>query len=148
MTFTSDRITPTKPCLWEERFVIENLPPWIYTDNQQPSSLKECEAKISSLEYTLRDIDLQIDIRELELRTGNSRHQSSFDYEKWKVQALKAKQTQYYLLNAYKFWYIKNKRESYAEDNQSTKETLNSLIKLLIEDPHDFEEKATSLLIL
>lgn len=148
MTFTSERTSSTKACLWDERFVIENLPPWIYTDNHQPSSLQECEAKISSLEYTLRDIDLQIDIRELELRTGNSRHQSNFDYEKWKVQALKAKQTQYYLLNAYKFWYIKNKRENAGEVDQSTREILNSLIKLLIDDPHDFEERAKSLLSL
>ena len=148
MTFTSERPSSTKACLWDERFVIENLPPWIYTDNHQPSSLRECEAKISSLEYTLRDIDLQIDIRELELRTGNSRHQSNFDYEKWKVQALKAKQTQYYLLNAYKFWYIKNKRENAGEGDQSTRDILNSLIKLLVDDPHDFEERAKSLLSL
>ena len=148
MTFTSDRSAPTKPCLWDERFVIENLPPWIYTDNHQPASLQECEAKISSLEYTLRDIDLQIDIRELELRTGNSRHQSSFDYEKWKVQALKAKQTQYYLLNAYKFWYIKNKRENSGEQSTNTREIVNSLIRLLIEDPGDFEKKAEKLLLL
>ena len=130
-----------RPCLWADEFKIDNLPTWIYTDNQPPKDLTDCEAKISSLDYTIRDIELQIEIRELELKTGSSRHSSAFDYEKWKVGALKAKQTHYYLLNAYTYWLIKNQRD--ALDSTSK---LDKLIKLLIEDPADFETKAKALL--
>lgn len=130
-----------RPCLWGEEFKIDNLPPWIYTDNQPPKDITDCEAKISSLEYTIRDIELQIEIRELELKTGSSRHSSAFDFEKWKVGALKAKQTHYYLLNAYTYWLIKNERS--ALDGPSK---LSKLIELLIEDPSDFETKARELL--
>jgi hypothetical protein len=70
-----------KPFRWDDEYVIENLPTWIYTDNDQPRSINECRAKISSVEYTIEDIDLQIQIRDLELKTGNSRHQSSFDFD-------------------------------------------------------------------
>jgi hypothetical protein len=141
MTYTSERTTTVKPCLWDARYVIDNLPPWIYSDNVPPASVQECEAKISALEYTIKDIELQIDIRELELHTGNSRHQSSFDYEKWKVQALRAKQTHYYLLNAYKYWLIKNTPEKVDTDQKLCK-----LIELLIEEPDDFETQAAHLL--
>ena len=130
-----------RPSLWDDNFKIDNLPTWIYTDNQPPKDIRDCEAKISSIEYTIKDIELQIEIRELELKTGSSRHSSAFDYEKWKVGALKAKQTHYYLLNAYTYWLIKNKR--CALDNPSR---LDKLIELLIEDPADFETKAKALL--
>ena len=130
-----------RPSLWDDTFKIDNLPTWIYTDNQPPKDIRDCEAKISSIEYTIKDIELQIEIRELELKTGSSRHSSAFDYEKWKVGALKAKQTHYYLLNAYTYWLIKNERS--ALDSTSK---LDMLIKLLIEDPTDFETKAKALL--
>lgn len=130
-----------RPCLWEDEFRIENLPGWIYTDNQPPKDSQDCEAKISSLEFTIRDIDLQIEIRELELRIGSSRHGNALDHERWKIGALKAKQTHYYLLNAYTYWLIKNTPK--ALDTHSK---LGKLIALLIEDPADFETKATALL--
>lgn len=130
-----------RPCLWEEEFKIDNLPTWIYTDNQPPKDITDCEAKISSLEYTIKDIELQIEIRELELKTGSSRHSNAFDYEKWKVGALKAKQTHYYLLNAYTYWLVKNQRSAL-----DTPSRLDKLIALLIEDPTDFETKAKALL--
>jgi hypothetical protein len=130
-----------RPCLWEDHFKIDNLPAWIYTDNQPPKDITDCEAKISSLEYTIRDIELQIEIRELELKTGSSRHSSAFDYEKWKVGALKAKQTHYYLLNAYTYWLIKSQRSTLDSPAK-----LDKLIELLIEDPADFETKARALL--
>jgi hypothetical protein len=130
-----------RPSLWDEEFKIDNLPTWIYTDNQPPKDIRDCEAKISSLEYTIRDIELQIEIRELELKTGSSRHSSAFDYEKWKVGALKAKQTHYYLLNAYTYWLIKNERSALDSPGK-----LDKLIELLIEDPSDFETKAKALL--
>lgn len=139
MSFTA----PVKPCLWEERYVIDNLPTWIYTDNKQPTSIEECRAKLSSIEYTIRDIDLQIEIRELELKTGSSRHSSSFDYEKWKGQALRAKQTHLYLLNAYKYWLILNERDA---NPIKLENKLTSLIRLLIDDPQDFTAQLEDLL--
>jgi hypothetical protein len=141
MTYTSDKNSAAKPCLWGAEYVIENLPPWIYNDNEPPTSSQECRAKVSALEYTIKDIELQVEIRELELHTGNSRHQSSFDYEKWKVQALRAKQTHFYLLNAYKYWLIKNTPEQVDTDQKLCK-----LIELLIEDSDDFELHASRLL--
>jgi hypothetical protein len=135
--------TPVKPCLWEERYVIDNLPTWIYTDNKQPTALDECRAKISSIEYTIKDIELQIEIRELELKTGSSRHTNSFDYEKWKGQALRAKQTHMYLLNAYKYWMILNEREG---NKKSIDEKMSSLIRLLINEPVDFTAQLENLL--
>ena len=130
-----------RPCLWEDAYKIENLPAWIYTDNQPPKDTQECEAKLSSLNYTVRDIELQIEIRELELKTGYSRHGNAFDFERWKVGALKAKQTHLYLLNAYTYWLIKN-----TPKVLDTPSKLAKLITLLIEDPSDFEQKAKALL--
>lgn len=141
MTYTSEKLQVSKPSNWEPDFVIDNLPPWIYSDNEPPTTVKECRAKVSALEYTIKDIELQIEIRELELHTGNSRHQSSFDYEKWKVQALRAKQTHYYLLNAYKYWLIKN-----TPDEVDTDQKLRKLVQLLIDEPNDFEIQAALLL--
>ena len=119
-----------RPLIWEDKYVIENLPRWIYSDNEQPESVTDCLAQISSIEYTLKDIDLQIEIRELELKTGSSRHQSTFDFDKWRTGALRAKQTHLYLLNAFKYWLIKN--SSHEVDTASK---LDKLIKLLVEDP-------------
>ncbi len=127
--------TPVKPVIWDKKYIIENLPNWIYTDSPQPKDISDCEARISSIEYTLIDIDLQIEIRELELKTGSSRHTSNFEYEKWKGQALRAKQTHLYMLNAYKYWLILNKRETSAVN---LNEKLNKVITLLIEDPDTF----------
>jgi hypothetical protein len=133
----------SKPVLWDAEYVIENLPSWIYTDSPQPKDTAECEAKISSIEYTLRDIDMQIEIRELELKTGSSRHTSNFEYEKWKVQALRAKQTHLYLLNAYKYWLIFNTRE---KNPTNLNEKLNKVINLLIEEPDTFVSDLEKLL--
>jgi hypothetical protein len=131
-----------KPFRWDDEYVIENLPTWIYTDNDQPRSINECKAKISSVEYTIEDIDLQIQIRDLELKTGNSRHQSSFDFDKWKTQALRARQTHLYLLNAYKYWLILNEKQP---DPRYLDKKLNQIIKLLIEEPADFEQQLAAL---
>jgi len=132
--------TQTKPSLWRSDFIVENLPNWIYTDNDEPKSAVECQAKISSLQYTIQDIELQIQIRELELKTGSSRHSSAFDYDKWKTQALRAKQTHMYLLNAYSYWLILNEKSKHTETSK-----LDKVIKLLIEEPKDFIEQLESL---
>ena len=136
----SDTTLPQKPCLWRSEFVVENLPSWIYSDNDEPRSEAECKAKISSLEYTIKDIELQIEIRELELKTGTSRHGTSYDFEKWKVQALRAKQTHTYLLNAYTYWLLSNQR------NDTEKSKLNAVIQLLIDEPSDFVAQLEKLL--
>jgi hypothetical protein len=133
--------SPTKPVLWRSEYIVENLPSWIYTDNDEPRGETECRAKISSLEYTIQDIELQIQIRELELKTGSSRHSSAFDYDKWRTQALRAKQTHLYLLNAYSYWLILSERRKAADESK-----LNSVIKLLIEEPKDFVEQLEKLL--
>lgn len=133
--------TPQKPLLWRSEHIVENLPSWIYTDNEEPRTEAECKAKISSLEYTIKDIDLQIEIRELELKTGSSRHGSAFDHDKWKTQALRAKQTHMYLLNAYTYWLLINERKEAVNISK-----LDSVIKLLIEEPKDFVAQLEKLL--
>ena len=139
MTYTQEQ----KPCLWSEKHVIENLPAWIYADNQEPVSIAECKAKISAVEYTIKDIELQMEVRELELQTGNSRHASSFDFQKWRAQALRAKQTHMYLLNAYKYLLLLNEHKEY-KNNASEK--LTKVIELLIEEPVDFVSQLKALL--
>jgi hypothetical protein len=133
--------SPTKPLLWRSEYIVENLPSWIYTDNDEPRGEAECRAKISSLQYTIQDIELQIQIRELELKTGSSRHTNTFDYDKWRTQALRAKQTHLYLLNAYSYWLILNERRKTSEESK-----LNTVIKLLIEEPKDFVEQLEKLI--
>jgi uncharacterized protein with gpF-like domain len=95
------------------------------------------------LKYTIEDIELQIQIRELELKTGNSRHQSNFDFEKWKTQALRARQTHLYMLNAYTYWMLLNERN---EIEEKTDDKLTALIHLLIEDPVDFVPQLEAML--
>lgn len=138
--------TPTKPSLWDAKYVIENLPAWIYSDNKQPESIEECKAKISSTEYTIRDIELQIEIRELELKTGSSRHNSSFEFDRWKTQALRAKQTHLYLLNAHKYWLMLNESKTTETSEKDIRKTVEKLIELLIEEPDDFVTQLESLL--
>ena len=130
-----------KPSLWADKYIIDNLPPWIYSDNHPPINIRDCKAKISAIEYTIIDIDLQVDIRQSECAMGSSRYKSSYDFEKWKCQALKAKQSQYYLLNAYKYWMILNSTQALDAPSK-----LDKLIELLIEDSPNFHEQAQALL--
>ena len=138
---STSEVRPHKPSLWEEKYIISNLPPWIYSDNEPPLSVKDCEAKISAIEYTIVDIDLQIDIRQSECAMGSSRYKSTFDFEKWRCQALKAKQSQYYLLNAHKYWLILNTTQALDVPKK-----LDKLIELLVEDSPDFHQQAQALL--
>lgn len=123
--------------LWSKDYIIENLPSWIYSDNPEPNSIPECKAKISAIEYTLKDIDLQIQVRELELKTGSSRHSTSFEFDRWKTQALRAKQTHTYLLNAYTYWLLLNEKEENSKE-QSVNARLNRVIEILVDEPEDF----------
>lgn len=119
------------------------MPFWVYSDNPEPTSTAECLAKISSLEFTLKDIELQIELREIEMRTGSSRHASNLDYDKWRVKVLKAKQTHLYTLNAYQYWLLLHDSQERPMD-VNTK--LNKLIRLLIDEPKDLFEQLEKLL--
>jgi hypothetical protein len=72
---------------------------------------------------------------------GSSRYKSSFEFEKWRCQALKAKQSQYYLLNAHKYWLILNNTQPL-----DVSEKLDKLIELLVEDSPTFTQQAQALL--
>lgn len=132
---------PSQTFVWDKKYVIENLPPYIYESNEPPSSFAHCEAKISSIELTIIDIDIQIDIKQAEMNLGSGKYSNNWDFEKWRVSALRAKQNQYYLLNAYKYWL---KLNDPSLDNSGSR--FNKLLKLLIDEPGDFVQQAQELL--
>jgi hypothetical protein len=140
MTFTTDTDSYHTECAWDKKYIIDNLPPWVYAKHEQPRSVAEAKAKISALEHTLKDMDLQVEVRDIEVKIGESRHASSFEHEKWRSKILRAKQSSLYVLNAYKYWLILN-----TEDQYSNKKFCD-LVELLIEDPTDFVQKAKKLL--
>ena len=115
---------------WEKKYIIDNLPPWIYTNYEQPKNMVECEAMLLTCKYTIEDIDLQITIRELGEDTSDK------NLIHWKRQALKAKQTHANLLHAYSYWKIFNetdqkkakedKQESYSEKLEELEMTILS----------------------
>ena len=151
MAISHSVVTPTVPkeIIWDKKFILENLPQWIYTDNPEPKSLTEGYAKLSSLQYTISDIELQIEIREYERETGNSRHGDINDFARWKLQALRAKQTHLYLTNAYKYWVIMNEKEELDLINNyniNPDAKLDKVIELLIKDPSDFVDQLQQLL--
>ena len=151
MAISHSVVTPTVPkeIIWDKKFILENLPQWIYTDNPEPKSLTEGYAKLSSLQYTISDIELQIEIREYERETGNSRHGDINDFARWKLQALRAKQTHLYLTNAYKYWVIMNEKErldTVDHHNKNPNAKLDKVIELLIRDPSDFVDQLQQLL--
>lgn len=139
-----------KPSVWDKKYIIENLPPWVYQDNPEPKSVSECSATICRLEHTIEDIELQIKIREFELETGIGRQQSKHEHDKWVVQALRAKQTYKYLLSAYKYWLITNQTD--FEKKSSTYNfakllcsSFMELCELLKTEPPDFEDQLDSI---
>jgi hypothetical protein len=140
MTFTTDTDSYHTECAWDKKYIIDNLPPWVYAKHEQPRSVAEAKAKISALEHTLKDMDLQVEVRDIEVKIGESRHASSFEHEKWRSKILRAKQSSLYVLNAYKYWLILN-----TEDQYSNKKFCD-LVELLIEDPTDFVQKAKKLI--
>jgi len=140
----NSRPVEVKEPIWDPEFIIDNLPPWIYSDNPQPKNLEECKAKLSALSFTLQDIDMQIEIRELEQRIGISRHNSSYDFEKWKIQALKARQTHLYLQNAYSYWLLLNERKE-LDTNSDLSKKVDAVIQILIDDGPDFIDRLQKL---
>ena len=129
-------------CKWEGKYVIENLPPWIYTRYEQPKSIQEAKAKISNLKHTLADMDIQLEIRQVErtIQHESGEHTRDTEWAEKNKRILKAKQTTGHVLAAYNYYLIMN------EETNVTKDKFNCLIKLLIEDPHDFEERVRELL--
>lgn len=144
-------LTPAKSrdSQWDKKYIIENLPPWVYQDNPEPETINECAATICRLEHTIEDIDLQIKIREFELETGTGRQQSKHEHDKWVVQALKAKQTHKYLLSAYKYWKLINDKNLSGTSNIKISakigEFLYTLCDLLKDDSPIFEEEIETL---
>lgn len=143
---TETQTLKPKTLVWDKKYVIENLPPWVYQDNPEPTSVTECEATICRLEHTIEDIELQIKIREFEMETGTGRPQTKHEHDKWVSQALRAKQTHKYLLSAYKYWHIINKKETYSTCNNHSIVTvfagvISELCELLKEEPANFVEE-------
>ena len=130
----------SKDLLWDTRNIISNLPSWVYSDFSEPKTVNECKALISATEYTLRDIDLQIQIRlaELDRKPGASYKE---EYQRWLSGALRAKQTNLYLQSAYNYWLILN------EDNEvSLEHKLKQVIQIIANDDEDLVDQLTSLL--
>jgi len=87
---------------------------------------------------------MQIEIRELEQRIGISRHNSSYDFEKWKIQALKARQTHLYLQNAYSYWLLLNEKKE-LDTNSDLSKKVDAVIQILIDDGPDFIDRLQKL---
>ena len=129
-------------CKWDRKYIIDNLPPWIYTRYKQPENIQEARGRVSHLKHSLADMDLQLEIRSLD-RVVSRAANEVFNDSEWaekNIKILKAKQTTAHVLAAYNY-YIALNEESNVPENK-----FGALIKLLIEDPHDFEEKARELL--
>ena len=130
----------SKELLWDTKHIISNLPSWVYSDFSEPKSVNECKALISATEYTLRDIDLQIQIRlaELDRKPGATFKE---EYQRWLAGALRAKQTNLYLQSAYNYWLILN------EDNEvSLEHKLKKVIEIIADDDEDLVEQLKALI--
>jgi len=130
----------TEHTKWDNQFVIKSLPAWVYKDFDEPSSINECRALISATEYTLKDIDLQIEIKKADIERRSS-HDGHDDYQRWRAGALRAKQTQLYLQSAYTYWMIMNQ-----DDAWTLEQKLRRVIELLQEEPEDFTQQLEMLL--
>lgn len=141
---TSFREVPTLVIKWDSDFVIENLPPWVYKNNPMPLSMNECNAKLSSLDHTLSDMDLQIEVKRCEKKIAELTDES-FDevdfYERLR-KIHKAKQSTLYVISALKYWKHLNTDTVFAESDDK----FSTLVELLIEDPPNFVDQARDLL--
>lgn len=141
---TSFREAPTLVIKWDSAFVIENLPPWVYKNNLMPLSMNECNAKLSSLDHTLSDMDLQIEVKRCEKKIAELTDES-FDevdfYERLR-KIHKAKQSTLYVISALKYWKHLNTDTVFAESDDK----FSTLVELLIEDPPNFVDQARDLL--
>lgn len=142
-TYTNEKLQHRPEPLWDQKFIIDNLPPWIYERYEQPSTVSEAKAKISSLEHTIRDMDLQMEIRECDKSIAQQTYGSSFDVITWENKTrkiLKAKQSTLYVLNAFKYFVLMSESDPLLTDR------FNKLVNLLAEDPVDFTQRVKELL--
>ena len=117
---------------WNPAFVIDILPDWVYTNNKQPTSIQDCMRHISIINHVISDIDLQIQIK------YQSKHS---EFTQWHIKTLKAKQSQNYVLSAYKHWLTLN-----TPDPLDLTDKFDKLVQLLIEEPEDVMTQLKALL--
>lgn len=137
---TKSKKPSSKDPLWDTKHIISNLPSWVYSDFSEPKSVSECKALVSATEYTLRDIDLQIQIRlaDLDRKPGAVYKE---EYQRWLSGALRAKQTNLYLQSAYNYWLILN------EDNEvSLEHKLKKVIEIIADDDEDLVAQLKALI--
>ena len=130
-------------CLsWDPEYVIENLPPWVYKNHPMPRSVNECIAKITALEHTLMDMDLQIEVKNCEKRIAQlaNNYFDDIAHEEKVRKIYKAKQSTLYVISALKYWHSLNHEPPQLRDK------LNALVELLAEDPVDFVDRVKELL--
>ena len=116
-------------CLWDKEYMIDK-------------SIQEAKAKVCNLEHTIRDMDMQLEIRQTEqaIASANYEERREVEWLEKNKKILKAKQTTSHVLAAYNYFIILN------EESNVPRMRFNALIKLLIDDPHNFEELAMQLL--
>tara|TARA_R100000995_G_C3463938_1_gene114632 strand:+ start:637 stop:1080 length:444 start_codon:yes stop_codon:yes gene_type:complete len=141
---TSFREVPTLVVKWDSAFVIENLPPWVYKNHPMPASMNECNAKLSSLQHTLSDMDLQIEVKRCEKRIAELTDESfdEIDFYERIRKIHKAKQSTLYVISALKYWKHLNTDTVFTESDDK----FTTLVELLIEDPPNFVDQARDLL--
>jgi len=118
---------------WNKEFIIPTLPAWIYTDNEQPKNVADCQAKLSNIKHILLDMDLQITIKDTQLRLRQGEESTVIEYDEWLLKILKAKQSYNYLLNAYNNWLILNSPEALDLTNR-----FDTLVEILITEPDNY----------
>ena len=127
---------------WDSKFVIDSLPPWVYKNHPMPRSVAEAEGKISSLEHTIQDMDIQIEIRESHKQIDIlNREYDELAWQKKYRQILKAKQSTLYVISALKYWVILNNEETNVPEDR-----FNDLVRILIEEPADYVDQLRDLL--
>jgi len=142
--FKGTRFTeiPTVVINWDPEFVIENLPPWVYKNHPMPRSISECNAKISALEHTLTDMDLQIEVKQCEKKIAalNCERFDEIGFHEKLRKIIKAKQSTLYVISALKYWYNLNK------ESDKLQPKFDALLNLLIEEPVNFVDQVKDLL--
>jgi hypothetical protein len=99
-------VPPTLFVKWDSAYLIENIPPWVYKNYPMPQGMNECNARLSSLDHTLADMDLQIEVKKCEKKiaelTDESFNETEF-YERIR-KIYRAKQSTLYVISALKYW--------------------------------------------
>ncbi len=135
---------PTLYVKWNSAYVIENIPPWVYKNHPMPQTINECDAKLSSLDHTLADMDLQIEVKKCEKKIAELTDEP-FDeiefYERIR-KIYRAKQSTLYVISALKYWKHFNENTEFAAPHDK----FSALVELLIKDPPDFVDQARDLL--